>query len=165
MCLWSAPPEQRDAHLRAAWARGDSAGVIANAMHTSRNAVSGRLGRLGLYRSNANAQHRRPKLRAAPPPPKKLLTRKRLSPEVVITALTDLVEPPKPEVLPNTTGEAILWLGKKSCRYPYGDPRTSNFYFCSAEKITGSSYCLFHSKLCLNQSKPESAHGRQRPRY
>ena len=165
MCLWTAPADQRDAYLKACWVDGQSAGQIATAMHTNRNRVSGRLFRLGLFRSNINAQRRRPKVRIAKPAPKSTLTRKRLSPEVIVTALTDLTEPPKPEVLPNTSGEAILWLEKKSCRYPYGDPHTNNFYFCSETQIEGSSYCLFHSKLCINRPNPESAHGRQRPHY
>ena len=171
MCLWSAPPEQRDAHIRAAWAQGLSSGDIAREMHTTRNAVSGRLGRLGLYKSNPNAR-RKQRIKLCPRPSAKrfiirkhFVTRKRLSPEVIVSALTNLVEPPKPEVLPNSVGEAILWLTLKSCRYAYGDTRTNNFYFCSETKTAGSSYCAFHSKLCLNSSKPESAHGRQRPRY
>jgi len=136
-----------------------SATEIAVQMHApSRNAVSGALYRLNLFRSNVNAVSYRRKIRVEPPKPK--LVRKRLPPEVI--ALVAPTEPATPEVLPNSAGEAIMWLTKRSCRFPYGDPFTKNFYFCSGEKIPGSSYCAFHSNLCMSEFSKEKNNGRPR---
>lgn len=154
--LWSAPKEQRNAYLKAAWEAGTSLTQIANDMHApSRNAVSGALHRLGLFRTSSKRQHRRIKIRIAPPEPKKPLPRKRLPPEVLAQVI-DPVAPPPPQVLPNSAGEAILWLQPKQCRYPNGELHQSGFYFCSGDQLAGSSYCAFHSKLCLNGNPERS---------
>lgn len=151
--LWSAPREQRDAYLKSAWAAGVSSARIAQDMHTTRNAVIGRLGRMGLF-GKGTSTHKRvltPRCQQE----KKPLPRKRLPPEVIATVI-DPIKPPPPRVLPNSAGEAILWLRPKQCRYPNGEIHKPGFYFCAGDQLQGSSYCAFHSKLCLNGNPERS---------
>ena len=42
-----------------------------------------------------------------------------------------------------TTAERIFALGAGMCRWPFGSPGTSNFYFCS-DSIAAGSYCKRH---------------------
>ena len=34
------------------------------------------------------------------------------------------------------------------CRYPFGDPKEDDFYFCGQPQRTGQSYCAYHYAVC-----------------
>lgn len=38
----------------------------------------------------------------------------------------------------------LLQLSDKTCKWPYGDPREPDFYFCGKHPVDGKPYCLFH---------------------
>lgn len=101
----------------------------------SRNAVIGRLHRLGLTTltiGNGPKKIRAP--REYQPRPRRAITPK-FSPEEVILRCVEIV----PRNL------SLIELEPNDCRYPYGD---GPFMFCGHPKMEGSSYCFPHFHLC-----------------
>ena len=43
----------------------------------------------------------------------------------------------------------LLDLKECMCRWPIGDPRSADFYFCGRQKQAGSSYCEHHSRIAI----------------
>ena len=59
----------------------------------------------------------------------------------------DLVIAPKDrKTLPSLKGS--------DCRWPYGDPRQKDFYFCGKPKGEGHPYCEFHMRRAFQPSRP-----------
>lgn len=118
---------------------------IAAELGVTRNAVMGKLARMGLKcesmrqpprgrkrdmerKARQQQQHgdRRRKPPQAPPAPPKVAD---VAPE-----------------LPPATRVSIYQLTPTSCRWPYGDPRDPDFVFCGAPAIEGS-YCGHHARM------------------
>jgi GcrA cell cycle regulator len=59
----------------------------------------------------------------------------------------DLVIPPKER-------RTLRSLKRDECRWPYGDPRQKDFYFCGKQKATGHPYCEFHMRRAFQASRP-----------
>jgi len=59
----------------------------------------------------------------------------------------DLVIPPRER---RTLGA----LKRNECRWPYGDPRQKEFYFCGKQKMAGRPYCEFHMRRAFQPSRP-----------
>ncbi len=100
----------------------------------SRNAIIGRLHRLGLTRPLVR---RIPKIAVPkvdkPRPPK---------PGPVKTFMAQAVVPRTADVVPRSV--SLIDLRKNDCRYPYGD---GPFSFCGHSKTPGSNYCFEHDCL------------------
>ena len=45
-------------------------------------------------------------------------------------------------------------LKRNECRWPYGDPRQKEFYFCGKQKVAGRPYCEFHMGRAFQPSRP-----------
>lgn len=134
------------ARLREAWAIGLSASEVALRLASeghpkrSRNAVIGRLHRLGLSGRGRNNDHQSTAAR--------IVARRRAQ-----------LRPPRPPHLPEaarspTQDEAIPILGVSlhqlndmTCRYPVGDPQGADFAYCG-RTCHGGPYCVAHTKLC-----------------
>ena len=41
----------------------------------------------------------------------------------------------------------MLELNEQTCRWPVGDPGSSDFFFCGGKTITGLPYCAYHSRV------------------
>ena len=58
---------------------------------------------------------------------------------------------PEPEltdnIIPMGQRRTILELTEDTCRWPIGDPGTSDFYFCGGNASSGLPYCAFHSRV------------------
>jgi GcrA cell cycle regulator len=46
----------------------------------------------------------------------------------------------------------LMELRESTCRWPFGDPSSSEFRFCGASSPVGTPYCEFHSKLAYQPS-------------
>lgn len=50
---------------------------------------------------------------------------------------------------PNTTHNcSLVELQSTSCRFPIGDPQDKNFHYCGNTKEGTTPYCHFHARLC-----------------
>jgi GcrA cell cycle regulator len=38
-------------------------------------------------------------------------------------------------------------LNEQTCRWPVGDPGSSDFFFCGGNTIAGLPYCAYHSRV------------------
>jgi GcrA cell cycle regulator len=137
--VWTA--EQDEAAI-AFWHKGLSATQIAQAMRCgiTRNAVIGRLSRLGLKRTAASAPVRLtkpkpPPKRAAPPPPRPMAPA--LPPKPVVLAEPDLA----------STVSNVVHLGAHMCKWPVGDPADAAFGFCGRASSGSGPYCETHHAI------------------
>lgn len=62
-------------------------------------------------------------------------------------------------VMPTSRRLSLVQLGEKTCRWPVGDPMSTDFSFCGNEPREASPYCSYHSKLAF-----QPASERRRPR-
>jgi len=87
-------------------------------------------------RTNGGADPRPPApLPVAPVPAQPTLRAVTLAdPELTVTAAT-------------TTAEKVCALSLDACRWPYGDPKHSDFHFCDRPAAKGQSYCEHHRAL------------------
>jgi GcrA cell cycle regulator len=127
------------AQLAALWRTGAPCLAIAAAINRehgtafSRSAVIGKANRLGLARA-VDAPRRPPIGRAA------------LRPAAF--------EPPSGRRC------SLLELDDATCRWPVGDPRTPEFYFCGGKPLAGRPYCVHHAAVAY-QPETECRHARR----
>jgi GcrA cell cycle regulator len=66
------------------------------------------------------------------------------------TALAyDYEAEPEPELIeiPIEQRKTLLQLTEKTCRWPIGDPASSEFFFCGGENANEQPYCAFHARV------------------
>jgi len=144
--------EERVEFLKKCWADGLSASQVAAKMGLTRNAVIGKVCRLGLA---GRKLAQTPRVRSSPPRSGagvvgaiSLHRRKRPSnPSGAIPPDTSVLErlaaeTPPPEFL----GIPFLDLEPNHCRYPRGEGRDT--LFCGQPKMLESSYCAHCHRLC-----------------
>ena len=61
-------------------------------------------------------------------------------------------EPFTDVVVPMSERITIMELRESTCRWPFGDPSSSDFRFCGAESPIGTPYCAFHSRIAYQPS-------------
>ena len=144
--------DDRTARLKTLWLDGFSASQVARQLGAglTRNAVIGKIYRLGLKRDAASIPQVRRTRNPAPPRP-----RTKASPKPVGLAHPSrrngrppILEPELP-LLEAADGpglvQDILNLTPATCRWPIGDPRSSTFSFCGCS--TADVYCERHKAL------------------
>lgn len=62
---------------------------------------------------------------------------------------------PPSSLPPRKRGVTLLQLNGSICRWPFGDPKESDFYFCGEATLTGYVYCFEH---CCRAYQPLNAH-------
>lgn len=165
------------ATLKREWQAGKSAKQIAAMLPgRSRNAIIGKLNRLGL---SDTQRIRNPDVRpgpaSRPPTNADWFLRKRIAAKakaavpkpasVVIWEAETEATPPKVRgdaiEVPVEQRKQILDLEPGDCRFPYNDPtKPEEFYFCGGPKVPGLSYCLAHAQACYLPSAVKSKPGR-----
>lgn len=145
---------QNTARLEELVDKGLSAHAISMLIGCSRNAVIGRMWRLGL-RSTAVPDYRRnhPKRLPSVPHRKAVPAVERASPprqqEEARAGTPHADDGPR---LPSPTGaaDALIALEPADCRWPLGDPQEKSFSFCRAPRSAGSPYCQEHVRKAYN---------------
>lgn len=149
------------------WNEGNSAGFIAQKIGgLSRNAVIGKMHRLGLSRHTAGvsasikrASRISAKRRRKRKPAQSLRFGKVKSLEALPAAPLP-PEPPAPEKLFSlfdlTEREEAERV--KLCRFIYGDPKQPGSGYCGCEKAPGSSYCPAHHQVVFQAPAPRTKH-------
>jgi len=134
--------DERVALLKKLWLEGLSASQIAKQLGgVTRNAVIGKVHRLGLSGRATPSQPSRPAFKAP------------RAPRVAAPAASAprRMAPTSPEPPPVTYVEepgsaTVLTLGAHMCKWPIGDPASDNFTFCG-RRIGEGSYCAEHARI------------------
>lgn len=146
--------EDRVAVLSKLWAEGLSASQIATKLGgVTRNAVIGKVHRLGLSGRAKPSRPARPRTKSAATARKKS-TRpaiRRAAPRVAPAP----PPPPPIEAKPMANGEfaTILTITDHMCKWPIGDPSKNDFRFCGRKTDPEEPYCLAHSRVAYQPSR------------
>lgn len=146
--------DERVDRLKRLWLEGQSASQIAKDLGgVTRNAVIGKVHRLGLSGRATPSQPSRPTFKAARPArpaasaPRRPLELVRPQPAAVAAAEPATVEP-EAVVHPEAPGSAtVLTLGAHMCKWPIGDPAKDTFTFCGRRASDERPYCAEHARL------------------
>ncbi|VEJ44710.1 GcrA family cell cycle regulator [Bartonella vinsonii] len=154
--------------LKKFWSEGLSASQIAAQLGgVSRNAVIGKVHRLKLPGRGKTAQG---PTRAQKTPASSSSPRMRRTPSTVLptnaascsieetTLKVEFVAEDVREidlsaqsnvVVPISRQLNLLQLSENTCRWPVGDPLSSDFHFCGADSGENGPYCAFHAKIAF----------------
>lgn len=134
--MWT--PE-RIATLKALWAKGQSASEMAAELGAlSRNAVIGKLHRLGLKRPKSTLHpKKRPTRTTALSVPRAAVPKSLPLPAFKADMFPPLAR--APDQYPSTAT-----LTPDHCRWPEGDPKSSCFHYCGRPRAEDSPYCPHH---------------------
>jgi GcrA cell cycle regulator len=157
--------DERVDTLKRLWTDGLSASQIAATLgEVTRNAVIGKIHRLGLSgRTRAGQPAMAPAHKAKPAP----VARRAARPTVAAVGNTALAAEPayvvaaRQEPEPETTAEVvslgqrvtIMMLTEQTCRWPIGDPGSEGFTFCGRRSETGVPYCTTHARIAYQPAE------------
>ena len=150
--------DERIEVLRRLWADGLSASQIANNLGgVTRNAVIGKIHRLGLSGRVKAPQARAGRQRANVAPSRQPMTSPQprvmaagaLAVKVVEREVMEIIPLPEAEVVPLHGGVTLFELGAAACRWPIGDPSADAFLFCGSRTQPGEVYCRSHAELAF----------------
>jgi GcrA cell cycle regulator len=131
--MWT---DDRVDQLKSLWTEGLSASQIARVLGEgiTRNAVIGKVHRLGLAGRATPSRVERPRL---PSPPRLHIRAREPEPPVVEE---------DPIQLEDGSYVGVLTINDRMCRWPIGDPSAEEFHFCGRRPKTGSPYCEAHAR-------------------
>ena len=124
---------------------------IAREIGVTRNAVIGKLSRLGLSRPHAGTAIRRQSLQ---------LTATRQTQVRILRALHAEMEAAiADEPLSERPRCSLFELSPQSCRWPIGRPGADDFGFCGSAPVGGLPYCAGHARMAYQSpARRQSAH-------
>ena len=147
--------EDRVGALKKLWLEGQSASQIAKTLGggVTRNAVIGKVHRLGLSGRAAPSQPARTTFRAAARPRPAAPAAPVQAPsaprriEAAAPRPVMAVQPSAPAPMPELPGTAtVMTLGAHMCKWPIGDPSSREFSFCGRRASEGV-YCGEHARV------------------
>ncbi|MDE4914297.1 GcrA family cell cycle regulator [Methylobacterium sp. 092160098-2] len=160
--VWS---EEKVAELRRLWIDEKLSGAqIATALGLKdRNAVMGKIHRLGITRKTAEARGDEPAVVASRQSLPDETPADAGLPDATAAAVDEVVsatpEAPAPSPQPpaevsaagsaedSFSGHPIMQLTESSCRWPIGDPMAAGFRFCCKPKAGPLPYCSEHAQM------------------
>lgn len=154
--------DERVTTLKKLWLDGLSASQIAKQLGgVTRNAVIGKVHRLGLSGRAAPSQPSRPAFKT--PRPARPVTAAPSAPRRVaeaVSATAPAVPAPQPVYRVEEPGSAtVLTLGAHMCKWPIGDPSTDSFTFCGRRSCEGAPYCVEHAKVAYQPQQTKKKSG------
>ena len=141
--------DERVALLTKLWADGLSASQIAAELGgITRNAVIGKVHRLGLSGRAKSASSSAPRQRKARSSGH-MMRVPRASMRGNTALAYDYEMEPEPELIeiPLEQRKTLLQLTDKTCRWPIGDPGSTEFFFCGGENANEQPYCAYHARV------------------
>ncbi len=160
--------DERVELLRQHWTEGKSASQIATLLGhgLTRNAIIGKVHRLGLAGRAKSPSSAPSRPRAPSPQPGAHRTAPARSPTIAqravrgatalaIAPLTETeAEPEAYEsvVLPMSLRVTIVELKEAMCRWPLGDPSSPDFRYCGSP-VAGGPYCAHHGRLAYQPAQ------------
>jgi GcrA cell cycle regulator len=147
--------------LKKLWSDGLSASQIAGRLGgVTRNAVIGKVHRLGLSGRATTSRMKSHRPRARSQATKRLMKPRFANlgnPALRQLYLGD-TEPYVPSaeelVIPLADRRSIQTLTEACCRWPIGDPQQPDFHFCGKKKVVGLPYCEFHARRAFQPPQP-----------
>jgi len=143
--------DERVELLKKLWADGLSASQVAGELGgITRNAVIGKVHRLGLSGRAKSASSSAP--RARKPRSHMMRVQRTMSRGNTALALAyEMEQETEPEMIENIIPigqrRTLLELSEETCRWPIGDPATTEFFFCGGKPLNGLPYCNYHSRV------------------
>ena len=156
---WAPEAAEQAASL---WKSGWAASLIANELEKTRNAVIGKIHRMGLKNTDRPAESRLRKKPVFKPRVAKV--------EVQQAAFVPVPEDPElitdpdrihPDdaAIPESQRRQIWELTSQMCKFPVGRPGASDFFCCGAKPMDGCIYCRSHAERCFKPADPISLVG------
>lgn len=142
--------DERVSTLKKLWLDGLSASQIAKQLGgVTRNAVIGKVHRLGLSGRAAPSQPSRPAYRPTPRPRAAVTSSPAPRREPIARPAALPVAQSAPASMPDLPGTAtVLTLGAHMCKWPIGDPGSDGFSFCGRRAAgEGGVYCVEHARV------------------
>lgn len=151
------------ARLRGFFALGYSFRDIGKEIGRSRSACIGKAHRIKLYRdptaarSNASKAQRRRRGTVGPSKTRKPGSAhvERLPANQAVIEAADIED----HMIPDQQRKTLFDLTEDTCRWPVGDPTSSEFFFCGDTPERGHPYCAGHLKRAWQQSAPRQRVG------
>jgi GcrA cell cycle regulator len=149
--------DERVETLKKLWQDGLSASQIAKQLGgVTRNAVIGKVHRLGLSGRATPSKPARPVFKAPRP------ARATVAPSAPRRIAEPMVATPAPapvRYVDEAPGSAtVLTLGAHMCKWPIGDPASDNFTFCG-RRIGEGPYCVEHAQVAYQPSQAKKRSG------
>ena len=141
--------EDRVGALKKLWLEGQSASQIAKQLGggVTRNAVIGKVHRLGLSGRAAPSQPARATFRPARPRPAQPTQAPSAPRRIEAVQPRTVPAPSVPAPMPDLPGTAtVMTLGAHMCKWPIGDPSSNEFSFCGRRSSEGV-YCVEHARV------------------
>ena len=143
---WS---DDRVEQLKTLWTEGLSASQIARALGgVTRNAVIGKVHRLGLAGRASPSRAERPRVSLPNSP----------SMRAHVPAIPVVEEDPL--TLEDGSHATVLTISDRMCRWPIGDPAAQEFHFCGRSPKSGSPYCEAHARKAYQPQQQRKDKGR-----
>lgn len=164
--MWT---DERVEMLKKLWAEGLSASQVAKQLGgVTRNAVIGKVHRLGLSGRATPSRPARPKA-----PVQRTLTHVRGRPDPLVAEHRDEAEEVATVAKTRDTSRddvesgsreltTVLTLTEHNCKWPIGDPGRPNFHFCGRSAENNAPYCAEHAKLAYQPMQPRRNRERSR---
>ena len=153
---WS---DDRVEQLKKLWEAGLSASQIAAELgNVTRNAVIGKVHRLGLSGRAKSPSSAAPRQRKARPAQHMMRVSRPVSRGNTALAHAFEVEmEPDPiaydNVVPMSQRLSLLELNEATCHWPIGDPSSTEFFFCGGKALTSLPYCAHHSRIAYQPAE------------
>jgi len=152
--------DERVELLKKLWQDGLSASQIAKQLGgVTRNAVIGKVHRLGLSGRAAPSKPARPVFKA--PRPARQAAAPAAPRRIAPPPLAAAAPPPQPPVryVEEAPGAAtVLTLGAHMCKWPIGDPSSDDFTFCG-RRASESPYCVEHARVAYQPAQAKKRSG------
>jgi GcrA cell cycle regulator len=151
--------EERVEILKRLWQEGLSASQIAAELGgVTRNAVIGKVHRLGLSGRGQPTSSIKRQRRANPPAMRRTrqaVTVGNLAVQTNIEAFAEVeLQPRRNVVVPIAKRLTIEMLTERTCKWPIGDPGDENFHFCGHDSLEGVPYCEYHAGIAYQAPDP-----------
>src|SRR5450759_4653802 len=159
--------DDRVEQLKKLWEAGLSASQIAAELgNVTRNAVIGKVHRLGLSGRAKGPSSAAPRQRKARPAQQMMRVSRPVSRgNTALAHAFDMEMEPDPiaydNVVPMSQRLSLLELNEATCHWPIGDPSSSEFFFCGGKALSSLPYCAHHSRIAY---QPASDRRRQPPK-
>ncbi len=161
---WS---DDRVEQLKKLWEAGLSASQIAAELgNVTRNAVIGKVHRLGLSGRAKTPSSAAPRPRKVRPAPQLMrVSRPASRGNTALAQAFEIEVEPDPvlcdNVVPMSQRLTLLELSEGACHWPVGDPANPEFFFCGGKSLAGLPYCAHHSRIAY---QPAADRRRQQPK-